>query len=189
MANYDLIVIGGGPAGYIAAIRGAQLGKKVLCVDKDRPGGTCNNWGCIPTKVLLRNAELYHLMSHRAAEFGFKFDNLSFDWSKIIKRSRDVAEKGYSGVEYLFKKNKIDYVRGEATIDKPGTVKTKTADGKEDSHTAPKIFISTGVLSRPLPGLAFHGTTVIGSKEALLLPTQPKSMIIVGAGAIGVEFA
>ena len=189
MANYDLIVIGGGPAGYVAAIRAAQLGKKVICVEKDRAGGTCNNWGCIPTKVLLRNAELYHLMSHRAAEFGFKFDGLSFDWSKIIKRSRDVADKGASGVEYLFKKNKIDYARGEATIDKPGSVKVKAADGKEETHSAPKIFVSTGVLSRPLPGLPFNGKTVVGSKEAMLLDPQPKTMIIVGAGAIGIEFA
>jgi dihydrolipoamide dehydrogenase len=189
MANYDLIVIGGGPAGYVAAIRAAQLGKKVACVEKDRAGGTCNNWGCIPTKVLLRNAELYHLMSHRAAEFGFKFDGLSFDWSKIIKRSRDVSDKGASGVEYLFKKNKVDYFRGEATIEKPGSVKVKAADGKEETHSAPKIFVSTGVVSRPLPGLPFNGKTVIGSKEAMLLDPQPKSMIIVGAGAIGIEFA
>jgi dihydrolipoamide dehydrogenase len=189
MANYDLIVIGGGPAGYVAAIRAAQLGKKVACVEKDRAGGTCNNWGCIPTKVLLRNAELYHLMSHRAAEFGFKFDGLSFDWSKIIKRSRDVSDKGASGVEYLFKKNKVDYLRGEATIDKPGAVKVTAADGKEETHSAPKIFVSTGVVSRPLPGLPFNGKTVIGSKEAMLLDPQPKSMIIVGAGAIGIEFA
>ena len=189
MANYDLIVIGGGPAGYVAAIRAAQLGKKVACVEKDRAGGTCNNWGCIPTKVLLRNAELYHLMSHRAAEFGFKFDGLSFDWSKIIKRSRDVSDKGASGVEYLFKKNKVDYLRGEATIDKPGAVKVKAADGKEETHSAPKIFVSTGVVSRPLPGLPFNGKTVVGSKEAMLIDPQPKSMIIVGAGAIGIEFA
>ena len=189
MANYDLIVIGGGPAGYVAAIRGAQLGKKILCVEKDCAGGTCNNWGCIPTKVLLRNAELYHLMSHRAAEFGFKFDNLSFDWSKIIKRSRDVAGKGASGVEYLLKKNKVDYIRGEATIDKPGAVKVKTADGKEETHSAPKIFVSTGVVSRPLPGLPFNGKTVLGSKEAMLMDPQPKTIIIIGAGAIGIEFA
>src|SRR3954467_8994311 len=123
--NYDLIVIGGGPAGYVGAIRAAQLGKKVACVEKERAGGTCLNWGCIPTKSLLRNAELYHLMTHQAAEFGMKFDNLSFDWTKIIKRSRDVSDKNAGGIEFLFKKNKIDYIRAEADIEKPGTVKAK----------------------------------------------------------------
>ncbi|MEA3208397.1 MAG: dihydrolipoamide dehydrogenase [Chthoniobacter sp.] len=189
MANYDLIVIGGGPAGYVGAIRAAQLGKKVACVEKERAGGTCNNWGCIPTKVLLRNAELYHLMTHRAAEFGFKFDGLSYDWSKIIKRSRDISDKGAAGVEFLFKKNKIDYLRGEATVEKAGAVKVKGADGKEETHTAGKILVSTGVVSRPLPGLAFNGKNVIGSREAMILDPQPKSMIVIGAGAIGIEFA
>src|SRR5664279_2275176 len=122
MAIYDLIVIGGGPAGYVGAIRAAQLGKKVACVEKDRAGGTCLNWGCIPTKSLLRNAELYHLMSHRAADFGFTFDKLSFDWGKIIKRSRGVADRLAGVIEFLFKKNKIDYLRGEASISTAGTV-------------------------------------------------------------------
>src|SRR6478609_5240961 len=116
--NYDLIVIGGGPAGYVAAIRAAQLGKKVACVEKERAGGTCLNWGCIPTKALLKNAELYHTMTHRAAEFGFKVEGVSYDWSKIIRRSRDVSDKNAAGIEYLFKKNKVDYVRGEASMDK-----------------------------------------------------------------------
>jgi dihydrolipoamide dehydrogenase len=138
--NFDLIVIGGGPAGYVAAIRAAQLGKKVACVEKERAGGTCLNWGCIPTKSLLRNAELYHFMAHRAAEFGFKADNVSYDWKKIIARSRDVSDKNAAGIEYLFKKHKIEYVRGEATVDKPGQVKVKSADGKEDTHSAPKII-------------------------------------------------
>ena len=148
---YDLIVIGGGPAGYVGAIRAAQLGKRVACIEKERAGGTCLNWGCIPTKSLLRNAELYHLMSHRAADFGFKIDGLSFDWSKIIKRSRDVSDKNAAGVEFLFKKNKIDYIRGEATLDKAGAVTVKLADGKTDTHTAPKILIATGVVSKPMP--------------------------------------
>ena len=189
MANYDLIVIGGGPAGYVGAIRAAQLGKKVACVEKERAGGICNNWGCIPTKVLLRNAELYHLMAHRSAEFGFKFDGLSFDWSKIIKRSRDVSDKGAAGVEYLFKKNKVDYLRGEATLEKAGEVKVKAADGKEETHSAGKILVSTGVGARALPTLPFNGKTVIGSREAMILDPQPKSMVIIGAGAIGIEFA
>src|SRR5687768_2612461 len=123
--NYDLIVIGGGPAGYVGAIRATQLGKKVACVENDRAGGTCLNWGCIPTKSLLRNAELYHLMKHRAAEFGFEFAELKYDWSKVIKRSRDVSDKNAGGIEYLFKKYKVDYIRGEASMDKPGSVSVK----------------------------------------------------------------
>ena len=187
--NYDLIVIGAGPAGYVAAIKAAQLGKKVACVDKERGGGTCNNWGCIPTKALLKNAELFHTMKHRAAEFGFKIDGLSYDWNAIIKRSRVVSEKGSAGIDFLFKKNKIDWLRGEASMDKAGEVKVKGADGKEETHTAKNVLIGTGCVSRPLPGLDFNGRTVIGSKEALQLPAQPKSIVIIGAGAIGVEFA
>ena len=187
--KYDLIVIGGGPAGYVGAIRAAQLGKRVACVEKERAGGTCLNWGCIPTKSLLRNAELYHLMSHRAADFGFKIEGLSYDWSKVIKRSRDVSDKNAAGIEFLFKKNKVDYVRGEASMDKPGEVVVQLADGKTETHTAAKILVSTGVVSRPLPGLPFNGKTVIGSREAMILDPQPKSMVIIGAGAIGVEFA
>ena len=187
--NYDLIVIGAGPAGYVAAIKAAQLGKKVACVDKERGGGTCNNWGCIPTKALLKNAELFHTMKHRAAEFGFKIAGLEYDWSAIIKRSRIVSEKGSAGIDFLFKKNKIDWLRGEAAMDKAGEVKVKAADGKEETHTAKNVMIATGCVARPLPGLEFNGKNVIGSKEALQLPAQPKSIVIIGAGAIGVEFA
>lgn len=189
MPSYDLIVIGAGPAGYVGAIKAAQLGKKVACIEKERGGGTCNNWGCIPTKALLKNAELYHAITHRTEEFGLKVEGVSYDWDKIIKRSRVVSDKGAAGVDYLFKKNKIDSIRGEASIDKPGQVKVKLADGKEETLTAPKILIGTGCVSRPLPGLDFNGKTVIGSKEALALPSQPKSIVIIGAGAIGVEFA
>jgi dihydrolipoamide dehydrogenase len=187
--HYDLIVIGGGPAGYVGAIRAAQLGRKVACVEKERAGGTCLNWGCIPTKSLLRNAELYHLMKHRAADFGFQVEGLSYDWGKVIKRSRDVSDKNAAGIEFLFKKNKVEYVRGEASLDKAGEVKVKLTSGKEETHTADNILISTGVVSRPLPGLPFNGKTVIGSREAMILEPQPKRMIIIGAGAIGVEFA
>jgi len=189
MANYDLIVIGGGPAGYVGAIRAAQLGKKVACVEKERAGGTCLNWGCIPTKSLLRNAELYHLMTHRAAEFGFTFEKIDYDWSKIIKRSREVSDKNAAGIEFLFKKNKVDYIRGEAALEKGGAVKVKSADCKEETHHAPKILVATGCVSRPLPGLPFDHKKVIGSKEAMVLGNQPKSMIVIGAGAIGIEFA
>ncbi|MGB8341041.1 MAG: dihydrolipoyl dehydrogenase [Chthoniobacterales bacterium] len=187
--SYDLIVIGGGPAGYVGAIRAAQLGKRVACVEKERAGGTCLNWGCIPTKSLLRNAELYHLMKHRAADFGFRIEGLSYDWSKVIKRSRDVSDKNAAGIEFLFKKNKVDYVCGEALMEKPGEVVVKLADGKTETHSAPKILVATGVVSRPLPGLPFDGRRVIGSREAMILEPQPKSMVIIGAGAIGVEFA
>ena len=187
--NYDLIVIGGGPAGYVGAIRAAQLGKKVACIEKERAGGTCLNWGCIPTKALLRNAELYQIMDKRAAEFGFKFDALGFDWGKIIARSRDVSDKNAAGIEFLFKKNKIDYLKGEASLEAAGTVKVQSADGKEETHTAEKILIATGCVSRGLPNLPFNGKTVISSREAMVIPTQPKSIVIIGAGAIGVEFA
>jgi len=187
--NYDLIVIGGGPAGYVAAIRAAQLGKKVACVEKERAGGTCLNWGCIPTKSLLRNAELYHIFAHRAAEFGIKADNVSFDWTKIVSRSRDVSDKNAGGIEFLFKKNKVDYIRGEASLEKAGSVTVKAADGKVETHSAPKILVATGCLPRPMPGFAFNGKTVISSKEAMILPVQPKSLVVIGAGAIGVEFA
>jgi dihydrolipoamide dehydrogenase len=187
--NYDLIVIGGGPAGYVAAIRAAQLGKKVACVEKERAGGTCLNWGCIPTKSLLRNAELYHIFAHRAAEFGIKADNVSFDWTKIVSRSRDVSDKNAGGIEFLFKKNKVDYIRGEASLEKAGSVTVKAADGKVETHSAHKILVATGCLPRPMPGFAFNGKTVISSKEAMILPVQPKSLVVIGAGAIGVEFA
>src|ERR1039458_1099672 len=162
LMKYDLIVVGGGPAGYVGAIRAAQLGKRVACVEKERAGGTCLNWGCIPTKSLLRNAELFHLMKHRADEFGFRFDNLSFDWSKVIQRSRSVADKNAGGIEYLFKKNKVDYLRAEASLERAGVVSVKSTDGKTQKLEAAKILLSTGVVSRPMPGLPFNGKTVIG---------------------------
>jgi dihydrolipoamide dehydrogenase len=187
--TYDLIVIGGGPAGYVGAIRAAQLGKKVACVEKERAGGTCLNWGCIPTKSLLRNAEVYHLLTHKAGEFGIKADNISFDWEKIIGRSRKVADRLAAGIEMLFKKNKIDYIRGTASIKKPGEVSVTGADGAEQSLGAAKILVATGVVSRPMPGLPFDGTNVISSREAMVIKTRPEKIVIVGAGAIGVEFA
>src|SRR4249920_3296227 len=142
--KYDLVVIGGGPAGYVAAIKAAQLGKKVACVEKERGGGTCLNWGCIPTKALLKNAELYHTLSHRAAEFGLKIDGLSFDWEKIIGRSRKVSDKLCGGIEFLFKKNKVDYIRGTGKITAPGKVEVTNKEGKTETHDAAKILIATG---------------------------------------------
>lgn len=189
MANYDLIVIGGGPAGYVGAIRAAQLGKKVACVENDRAGGTCLNWGCIPTKALLKNAELYHTLSHRADEFGLKVEGLSYDWSKVVGRSRKVSDKLCGGIEFLFKKNKVDYIRGTAAIPAAGKVEVTDKDGKKTIYETAKTLIATGAKSRPMPGLPFNGKTVISSREALTLEKQPKEILIVGAGAIGIEFA
>ncbi len=186
---YDLIVVGGGPAGYVAAIRAAQLGKTVACVEKERAGGTCLNWGCIPTKSLLRNAELYQLMSHRAADFGFTFDKLGFDWEKIIGRSRGVANKLAGGIEFLFKKNKIAYILGEASFKSATQVAVKKADGSEEIVEGGKILLCTGTVSRALPNLPFDGEKVIGSRQAMVLAKQPGHIVIMGAGAIGVEFA
>ena len=187
--KYDLIVIGGGPAGYVGAIRAAQLGKKVACVENDRAGGTCLNWGCIPTKALLKNAELYHTLTHRAEEFGLKIGSIEYDWSKVVGRSRKVSDKLNKGIEFLFKKNKVDYLRGTASIPAAGQVTVTAADGSEETHEAAKILIATGAKTRDMPGFPFNGKTVIGSKEAMTLETQPKSIIVIGAGAIGIEFA
>lgn len=189
MASYDLIVIGGGPGGYVGAIRAAQLGKKVACIENDRAGGTCLNWGCIPTKALLKNAELYHTLTHRAEEFGLHFEGLSYDWEKVIGRSRQVSDKLAGGIEFLFKKNKIDYIRGTGGLAANGKVEVIDKDGKSEIHTAANVLIATGCVSRGLPFLPFDGDKVIGSKDAMTLKKQPKSMVIIGAGAIGIEFA
>ncbi|MCU0781368.1 MAG: dihydrolipoyl dehydrogenase [Akkermansiaceae bacterium] len=186
---YDLIVIGGGPAGYVASIRAAQLGRQVACVEADRAGGTCLNWGCIPTKALLKNAELYHLMAHRAAEFGLKCEGLSFDWSAVVERSRKVSNRLAGGIEFLFRKNKVDYVRGTAAIEAPGRVVALAADGSTQTLEGRDIMIATGCRARPLPALPFNGKSVISSREAMVLGRRPESMVIIGAGAIGVEFA
>ena len=189
MIPYDLIVIGGGPAGYVGAIRAAQLGKKVALVERERAGGTCLNWGCIPTKSLLRNAELYSLMQHHAGDFGLSLNDLNYDWSKVIGRSRKVADKLAGGIEYLLKKNKIDYILGEASIPKSGQVEVAKKDGTSQTLAAPKILVTTGVVTREMPGFPFNGTSVIGSRHAMVLAEQPKEIIIIGAGAIGIEFA
>jgi len=189
MAEYDLIVVGGGPAGYVAAIRAAQLGKKTACVEMDRAGGTCLNWGCIPTKSLLKNAQVFQTLTHHADDFGIKIEGLSFDWGKVIGRSRKVADRLAGGIEMLFKKNKVDYIRGEASRVEPGVVEVTDKDGKKSEIKGAKIMIATGVVTREMPGLPFNGKSVIGSKQAMVLAEQPKDIIIIGAGAIGVEFA
>ena len=186
---YDLIVIGGGPAGYVGAIRASQLGKRVAVVEKERAGGTCLNWGCIPTKALLKNAEVYTTVAHHAEDFGLSVDGLKYDWDKVIGRSRKVADKLAGGIEFLFKKNKVDYIKGDASVPKAGTVEVKAADGSEQTLQGAKILISTGVVTREMPGFPFNGTSVIGSRHALVLAKQPKELIVIGAGAIGVEFA
>lgn len=186
---YDLIVIGGGPAGYVGAIRGAQLGKKVAVVEADKPGGTCLNWGCIPTKALLKNAEVYQTMTKKAEVFGMSFDNLTFDWSKVVGRSRQVSERLAGGIGYLFKKNKIDYVPGFGALVDGNKVEVTAADGSKQILEGANILIATGCKSRDLPPLPHNGKSVISSKEAMNLPKQPKEMLIIGAGAIGVEFA
>ena len=186
---YDLIVIGGGPAGYVGAIRAAQLGKNVAVIETDRAGGTCLNWGCIPTKALLKNAELYQTLTKKADAFGISFDNLSYDWSKVVGRSRQVSERLAGGIEFLFKKNKIDYIRGFGDLVDSNHVEVTAADGTKQLHEAANILVATGCKSRELPPLPFNGTSVISSKEAMVLEKQPESMVIIGAGAIGVEFA
>lgn len=189
MANYDLIVIGGGPAGYVGAIRAAQLGKKVACVENDRAGGTCLNWGCIPTKALLQNALMFNNLKHQADDFGITFDNLGYDWSKIIGRSRNVSSKLAGGIEFLFKKNKVDYLRGTGSLAGEGKVTIEAADGATETLEAEHVLVATGCKARDLPFLRFDGDKVIGAREAMTLETQPKELLIIGAGAIGVEFA
>ncbi len=187
--SYDLIVVGGGPAGYVGAIRAAQLGKKVLCVEKDRTGGTCLNWGCIPTKALLRNAELYHTLSHRSAEFGIETTGLSVNWESVIARSRAISDRLSKGIEFLFKKHKIELMSGEARILGTGSVEVTLADGTVQQLSAEKVLIATGARSREVPAFAFNGKTIISSKDALLLEKRPESMIVIGSGAIGTELS
>ncbi len=183
MATYDLIVIGAGPGGYVAAIRGAQLGLKVAVIEREHLGGICLNWGCIPTKALLRSAEVFHLME-RAGEFGLKADAISYDLKAVVKRSRGVAAQLSAGVKHLLKKNKVTVVMGEATIPAPGKVQV----GK-DTLTAKNIIIATGARARELPGLEADGDLVWTYKHALDPVRMPKKLLVIGSGAIGIEFA
>ena len=187
-SKYDLVVIGGGPAGYAAAIRAGQLGKKVACVEKERPGGTCLNWGCIPSKALLKSAELYSKIGH-SEDFGISVSGLDYDFGKIIARSRSVADNMAKGIGFLFKKNKVDHFIGTGQIMVPGMVEIK--DGKDAGKvlSTEKILIATGCKPRTLPHLEVDGMRIMTSREALIMNKQPKSIVIVGAGAIGAEFA
>lgn len=187
--TYDLVVIGSGPGGYVAAIRASQKGLKTAVVERDALGGICLNWGCIPTKALLKNAEIMHTVK-RAEEFGLKFSDLSFDFQRIIKRSREVADVNSKGVEYLFKKNKVEHIAGWGKLVDSHTISVTDKEGKE-SHklSAKKIIIASGGRAKTFPGMEFDGKKIITSKEAMLLDQPPKKMLIIGAGAIGVEFA
>ncbi len=186
--NYDLIVIGGGPAGYAAAIRAGQLGKKVACVEMDRAGGTCLNWGCIPSKALLKSAELIQSIK-KAEEFGITVGSVEYDFAKIIQRSRGVADQMAKGIEFLFKKNKVEYIVGKAEAGAEGVVKITAGARKGDSLKAKNILLATGCRARKLPFLPDDPERVMTSREALVMKKQPKSVAVIGSGAIGVEFA
>ncbi|MGH1369181.1 MAG: dihydrolipoyl dehydrogenase [Maritimibacter sp.] len=185
--SYDLIVVGAGPGGYVAAIRAAQLGKKVVIVEREHLGGICLNWGCIPTKALLRSAEVFHLMQ-RASEFGLSAENIGYDLDAVVKRSRGVAKQLSGGIGHLMKKNKIDVVMGSATLPAKGQVSVKTDKGVEVLKAA-NIVLATGARARELPGLEADGDLVWTYKDALNPPRMPKKLLVIGSGAIGIEFA
>jgi dihydrolipoamide dehydrogenase len=185
--TFDVVVVGGGPGGYVCAIRAAQLGLKTAVIERDRLGGICLNWGCIPTKALLRSSEIWHLM-HRLPEFGFAAENLTFDLTKIIERSRKVAQQLSNGVAFLMKKHKIAVIAGEAKLAGKGKLAV-TKDGKSDEVLAKHIVLATGARARTFPGLEPDGKLVWTYREAMVPPAFPKSLLIVGSGAIGIEFA
>ena len=185
--TYDVIVVGGGPGGYVCAIRAAQLGLKTAVVERDRLGGICLNWGCIPTKALLRSSEIWHLM-HRLGEFGFSADNLKFDIAKIVERSRKVSQQLSNGVGFLMKKHKITVVSGEARLSGRGKL-VVTKDGISTEIAGKNIVLATGARARTFPGLEPDGKLVWTYREAMVPPAFPNSLLIVGSGAIGIEFA
>jgi dihydrolipoamide dehydrogenase len=185
--SYDVIVVGGGPGGYVCAIRCAQLGLKTAVVERDRMGGICLNWGCIPTKALLRSSEIWHLM-HRLNEFGFSADNFKFDIAKIVARSRAVSKQLSDGVSFLMKKHKITVIPGEAKLAGKGKL-TVTKDGKTTDVTAKNIVLATGARARTLPHLQPDGKLIWTYREAMIPDSFPKSLLVVGSGAIGIEFA
>ena len=185
--NFDMVVIGAGPGGYVAAIRGAQLGLKVACIEREHLGGICLNWGCIPTKALLRSAEVFHLME-RAKDFGLSAEGIGYDLNKVVDRSRGVAKQLSGGIGHLFKKNKVTTIMGEARLAGKGKVTVKTDKGSEEV-TARSIIIATGARARELPGLEPDGKLVWNYKHALKPPHMPKKLLVIGSGAIGIEFA
>ncbi len=187
--NYDLVIIGSGPGGYVAAIRASQLGLKTGVVEKAEIGGICLNWGCIPTKALLKSAQVLNYMNH-ASDYGIAFDaSAQADLQKMVERSRGVAEGMSKGVQFLFRKNKIDHIPGYGRLLDNQTVSVTDKDGKETKITAKHIIIATGARSKELPNLKQDGKKIIGYREAMTLKTKPQSMVVVGSGAIGSEFA
>ncbi|NJB81819.1 dihydrolipoyl dehydrogenase [Wenyingzhuangia aestuarii] len=186
--KYDVIVIGSGPGGYVTAIRASQLGFKTAVVERESLGGICLNWGCIPTKALLKSAQVYDYLKH-VDDYGLKAEAIDKDFEAVIKRSRGVAEGMSKGIEFLMKKNKIDVIKGSGKIKAGKKVDVTDADGKVTEYDADHIIIATGARSRELPNLPQDGKKVIGYRQAMTLPEQPKKMIVVGSGAIGVEFA
>lgn len=190
MANqYQIAILGGGPGGYVAAIRAAQLGFKTVVIDKDNLGGICLNWGCIPTKSLLKNAEIFDNIKNHGEDFGIKYKDLSFDFSRIIKRSRDISDRISKNVEMLIKKNKVDRIRGFGKLASKNQIDIFENDKKINSITADNIIIATGASPKNVPSIPIDKKMIITSTEAMVLPEQPKELIIIGAGAIGIEFA
>ena len=188
--KYNIAVLGGGPGGYVAAIRAGQLGLKTVVIDKDRLGGICLNWGCIPTKSLLKNAEIYDTIRNHGEDFGISAKELTFDFTKIIKRSRNISEKITNNVEILVKKNKVDRIKGFGKIVSKNQIDIFDEGGKKiQSVNADKIIIATGARPRSVPSIPIDKKNIITSTEAMILPEQPKEFIVIGAGAIGIEFA
>ncbi len=188
MNQFDLIIIGSGPGGYVTAIRASQLGMKTGLVEREALGGICLNWGCIPTKALLKSAQVFEYLNH-AADYGIKVDKAEADFGAIIKRSRSVAEAMSKGVEFLMRKNKITVIKGTGKLVRGKKVQVTDADGKVTEYSANHIIIATGARARELPNMPIDGKRIIGYRQAMTLDKQPKRMVVVGAGAIGVEFA
>jgi dihydrolipoamide dehydrogenase len=186
--SFDLIVIGGGPGGYVAAIRAAQLGMKVACVEREHLGGICLNWGCIPTKALLRSSEINHLL-HHLPEYGFSADNIRFDLAAVVKRSRAVAKQLSSGVGHLLKKNKVTVFDGAGKFAGKNTVAVAGKTGADQKLTAKNIVLATGARARQLPGIEADGKLIWSYKDAMVPTSMPKSLLVIGSGAIGIEFA
>ncbi|HLS70590.1 MAG TPA: dihydrolipoyl dehydrogenase [Chitinophagaceae bacterium] len=184
---YDIIVIGSGPGGYVAAIRASQLGFKTAIVEKENLGGICLNWGCIPTKALMKSAEVFEYISN-AQDYGLSVQDTKVDFEAVIKRSRGVADKMSKGIQFLMRKNKIDVINGHGTLTASKEVEVKDADGNTKKYQAKHVILATGGRSRELPSMPIDGKKIIGYREAIALEKQPKSMIVVGSGAIGVEF-
>jgi len=188
--QYDIAILGGGPGGYVAAIRAGQLGFKTVVIDKDNLGGICLNWGCIPTKSLLKNAEIYDNIKNHGEDFGIKTTGLDFDFNKIIKRSRDVSDRISKNVELLIKKNKVDRIRGFGKLTSRNAIDISDEKGKvTETIKADKIIIATGARPRNIPAIPVDRKNIITSTEAMILEKQPKDLIVIGAGAIGIEFA